>query len=203
MALILASSSPRRQELLRAAGLEFTVRTADLPEVPEPGESPRKFAERMAREKALNVLERGVNRGDCVLGADTVVIVDEILLGKPTDDEDAARMLRLLSGRSHLVTTGVCLVKAGGRSQEKFGGSEFSDRLVDVQSETTQVWMEKLSEKEIKAYVESGEPTDKAGAYAIQGQASRWISRIQGCYFNVVGLPVPVVYRMLREAGCE
>jgi septum formation protein len=157
----------------------------------------------MAREKALNVFQRGVNPGDCVLGADTVVIVDEILLGKPSDEEDAARMLRLLSGRSHLVTTGVCLVKAGDRTQEKFGESEFSDRLVDVQSETTQVWMEKLSEQEIKAYVESGEPTDKAGAYAIQGQASRWISRIQGCYFNVVGLPVPVVYRMLREAGCE
>jgi septum formation protein len=157
----------------------------------------------MAREKALNVFQLGVNPGDCVLGADTVVIMDEILLGKPTDDEDAARMLRLLSGRSHLVTTGVCLVKAGDRTQKKVRESEFSGGWVDVRSETTQVWMEKLSKEEIKAYVATGEPTDKAGAYAIQGQASRWISRIQGCYFNVVGLPVPVVYRMLREAGCE
>ena len=104
MALILASSSPRRQELLRAAGLEFTVRTADLPEVPEPGESPRKFAERMAREKALNVFQRGVNPGDCVLGADTVVIVDEILLGKPSEGRcspDATTSIRQIAPRDH------------------------------------------------------------------------------------------------------
>jgi septum formation protein len=201
MALILASASPRRQELLRAAGIEFTVRAAELAEVPQPGESPQKFAERMAREKAQMVFQKGVKPGDCVLGADTVVIVDDLLLGKPADRADAARMLRLLSGRSHLVTTGVCLVKAGGGAPGKVGQTEFSGGLEDVRSETTQVWMEKLSEQEIKAYVASGEPMDKAGAYAIQGNASRWISRIQGCYFNVVGLPVLLVYRMLREAG--
>ncbi|MGH9493195.1 MAG: Maf family protein, partial [Terriglobales bacterium] len=121
-----------------------------------------------------------------VLGADTVVIIGGKVLGKPRDRKDAARMLRLLSGRTHRVTTAVCLIGPG---------------FEDVRTETTRVTMRKLDEQEIHDYVASGEPMDKAGAYAIQGLASRWISRIEGCYFNVVGLPVPLVYRMLRAHG--
>ncbi len=120
-----------------------------------------------------------------VLGADTVVVVDEHLLEKPTDNADATRMLRLLSGRTHQVITGVCLVALG---------------FEQIEAEITQVVFSPLSEAEIAAYVASGEPMDKAGAYAIQGMASRWVERIEGCYFNVVGLPVPRVYRLLRAA---
>ena len=148
------------------------------------GESPRKFAERLAREKARAIHARNPRR--LILGADTVVLVRGKVLGKPHGRSDAARMLRLLSGRSHRVTTAVCLIGAG---------------FEDVRSETTRVTMRRLSEGEIRGYVLSGEPMDKAGAYAIQGLASRWISRIEGCYFNVVGLPVPLVYRMLRAHG--
>ena len=185
--LVLASASPRRQELLRNAGIAFTVQPADIPEMPLDGEAPSVFAERLAREKALAVLQRRPN--DLVLGADTIVIVDQQILGKPRDSEDALRMLKMLSGRSHEVTTGVCL--AGSAR----GG------FVDVRSETTTVTMTELSEEEIRSYVAMGEPMDKAGAYAIQGRASRWISRIEGDYFNVVGLPVSLVFRMLREQG--
>ncbi|HZR30987.1 MAG TPA: Maf family protein [Terriglobales bacterium] len=192
MALILASASPRRRELLRAAGIEFAVEAANLPEEPRPGEAPRKFAERLAREKARAVFGRQRGPAAWVLGADTVVIVDHAILGKPADEADAARMLRLLSGRTHKVITGVCLV-----------GSRNGEVAEDVRSETTLVHMDPLSAEEIRDYVASGEPMDKAGAYAIQGVASRWISRIEGCYFNVVGLPVPLVHRMMREQGCS
>ena len=123
-----------------------------------------------------------------MLGADTVVVVDGQILGKPSDAEDAARMLRLLSGREHQVITGVCLVVSGRWS---------------VESETTLVTMSEISGKEIDDYVASDEPMDKAGAYAIQGIASRWIPRIEGDYTNVVGLPVALVVRMLREIGCQ
>ena len=219
MPLILASSSPRRQELLRAAGIEFTVEPADLPEVPLPGEPPQQFAERMAREKAHTVAQRYRQPGEWVLAADTVVFVNGEILGKPADapdpTADAARMLRLLSGREHRVITGVCLVQSG--QWPVVSGQKSSDQwpvvsgqnppLVDrrpsaadfIASETTRVWMDKLSENDIRDYIATGEPMDKAGAYAIQGRASRWIPRIEGCYFNVVGLPVPLVYRMLRE----
>ncbi|HYH01082.1 MAG TPA: Maf family protein [Terriglobales bacterium] len=209
--LVLASQSPRRQELLRNAGLEFTTCPADVPEVLGEGEGPTEFARRLARDKAIATLERIAQFGDpkmpqhrslplCpevaaltssvldgslrVLGADTVVIVDEHILGKPQDKQDAARMLRLLSGRRHQVTTGVCLL-----------GQDFED----VRAETTDVTFQELSDDDIRAYIETGEPMDKAGAYAIQGIASRWIPRIEGCYFNVVGLPVSLVCRMLRE----
>ena len=210
MSLILASSSPRRQELLRAAGIEFTVEIANLPEVPHPGEAPQAFAERMAREKAWAVAQRRGRPGEWILAADTVVFVNGEILGKPADAPDpaadAARMLRLLSGREHSVITGVCLLD----SDHWAVASGQKDSVVDrgpsavefvVASETTRVWMNPLSEDDIRGYIAAGEPMDKAGAYAIQGRASRWIPRIEGCYFNVVGLPVPLVYRMLREHG--
>jgi len=182
--LVLASASPRRQELLRNAGILFEVQPADIPEDPLPGEGARECAERLAHEKALAIAEK--RPADVVLGADTVVVIDGQILGKPTDAADAARMLRLLSGRDHEVITGICLV-AGGQWW--------------VASETTRVTLSAISDAEIADYIDSGEPIDKAGAYAIQGVASRWIPRIEGDYSNVVGLPVRLVCRMLREKG--
>jgi len=182
--LILASASPRRSELLCNAGIEFTVLPAHIPEFRRDHESPDEYVCRLAREKAQAVFAQ--QPLDYVLGADTEVIVDGRVLGKPRDPEDAARMLRLLSGRSHVVTTGVCLLGPG---------------VDDTRAETTLVTFDPLSEDQVRSYVASGEPMDKAGAYAIQGIASRWITRLDGCYFNVVGLPVPLLYRMLREHG--
>src|ERR1700675_1600135 len=182
--LVLASASPRRQELLRRAGITFEVQPAHIPEDPLHGEAAKACAERLAREKALAVARQRPH--DCVLGADTVVIVDGQLLGKPSDAADAARMLRLLSGREHQVVTGVCLVVKGQPS---------------VASETPLVAVSEVPDKEIPNYVAGGEPMDKAGAYAIQGIASRWIPRIEGDYNNVVGLPLALVCGMLRQAG--
>ena len=193
--LVLASASPRRQELLRNAGIAFTVYPANIPEVPSPGENPRECAERLAREKALAVsLQRPA---DVVLGADTIVVVDGEILGKPGDTVDAMRMLRLLSGRTHQVITGVCLAGPSLRT----GNQKLETGFNKTSSETTLVTMTKLTEEDIRSYVATGEPMDKAGAYAIQGMASRWIPHIHGDYFNVVGLPVALVFRMLREHG--
>ncbi|MGH9499814.1 MAG: Maf family protein [Terriglobales bacterium] len=186
--LVLASASPRRQELLRNAGIQFVVNPAGVPEIRRDGEEPRAFAERMAREKAVAVFAQRPT--DLVLGADTVVVVDGEMLGKPRDAADARQMLRLLSGRRHEVITGVCLV--GPRLP-----------MGKTISETTVVNMNVFSDDDISAYVKTGEPMDKAGAYAIQGIASRWISRIEGDYFNVVGLPVALVWRMLKETHGE
>lgn len=180
--LVLASASPRRQQLLRKAGIASEVQPAHIPEDPLPGEDAKACAERLAREKALAIAQQRPN--DIVLGADTVVVIGNEILGKPADAADAARMLRMLSGRTHQVITSVCLA-AGGQ--------------LSAASETTLVTMSEISEKEIAGYVATGEPMDKAGAYAIQGIASRWILRIEGDYSNVVGLPVARVYRMLRE----
>ena len=193
--LMLASASPRRQELLRNAGISFTVQPADVDETPLAGESPRGCAERLAREKALAVWR--MRPEDTVLGADTVVVVDATILGKPADASDAVRMLRLLSGRTHEVITGVCLVQPGARGQEP-AKSYAEDPQASIASETTLVTMSEIPEDEIRAYVATGEPMDKAGAYAIQGMASRWIPHIEGDYSNVVGLPVALVRRMLR-----
>ena len=179
--LVLASASPRRQELLRNAGFAFEVQPADIPENVLPGEDAKKYAERLAREKALAVSLQHPH--DTVLGADTIVAVDGQLLGKPANSADATRMLRLLSGRDHEVITGVCLVVKG----QPF-----------VASEITRVTVDRITDQEITDYVATGEPMDKAGAYAIQGIASRWIPRIEGDYSNVVGLPVALVYRLMR-----
>jgi septum formation protein len=182
--LVLASASPRRQELLRKAGISFEVQPADIPEDPLPGEGPQACAERLAREKALVVARQRPH--DTVLGADTLVVVEGEILGKPLDAADAARMLRTLSGRRHQVITGVCIVHDGGSS---------------AASEITSVMMTDIPDQEIAEYAATGEPMDKAGAYAIQGLASRWIPRIEGDYSNVVGLPIALVWRMLKEAG--
>ncbi len=189
--LILASASPRRQELLRNAGVDFVVQPSQIPEVPLPAEKPQVFAERIAQEKARTVYQR--NRGEYVLSADTVVIVDEHILNKPEDALDAARMLRMLSGRAHLVTTAVCLIGPDSYRPQGF--------FEDVRCETTRVTFNSLTHADIEAYIATGEPMDKAGAYGIQGLASRWIPRIEGDYFNVVGLPVALVYHILREHG--
>jgi septum formation protein len=181
--LVLASASPRREELLRNAGIKFDVQPADIPEAPQPGECAKDCAERLAREKAVAVASRRPH--DRVLGADTIVVVDGQILGKPTDAADAARMLRAISGRKHQVITGLCLVVKGEPA---------------VASETTEVTVNEIADNEIADYIATGEPMDKAGAYAIQGIASRWIARIEGDYSNVVGLPVALVWRMLRQA---
>jgi septum formation protein len=208
--LVLASASPRRHELLRNAGISFTVQPADIDETPLAGEPPRECAERLAREKALAVWRSRPQ--DRVLGADTIVVVDETILGKPVVVDDAVRMLGLLSGRVHQVITGVCLVGtvASGpwpvvseaeRSKSRSLSYEIlrtENRELRTASETTLVTMSELSEDEIREYVATGEPMDKAGAYAIQGMASRWIPRIEGDHSNVVGLPVALVYAMLR-----
>jgi len=180
--LVLASASPRRAELLRNAGIDFVVDPAHVPEEPQKGEPPLDFAMRVAREKARTVARRHPDAA--VLGADTIVVLGHEILNKPADSSDALRMLRRLSGHVHVVTTAVCLVRAGGE---------------DVRAETTRVTMAPFTDAEAHAYVATGEPMDKAGAYAIQGWASRWVTRIEGDYFNVVGLPVALVWRMLQE----
>ena len=195
--LILASASPRRRELLTQAGLTFEVRPAHIPEEPKPNEDAIAYVVRLAREKAQAVFneitraaagETGENEPGAlvVLGADTTVTVDNHILGKPEDRADAARMLRLLSGRTHRVITGVALVTA---------------QRVEVAAEVTGVTFRSLSEDEIAAYIATDESMDKAGAYAIQGLAARWIPRIQGDYFNVVGLPIALVTTMLESFG--
>ena len=179
--LILASASPRRHELLLAAGIDHRVQPTNIPEVRLPDELPAKFVCRLAAEKA-----RGISPGpgEMVLAADTVVCLDGQTFGKPTDDSDAARMLRLLSGRTHLVHTGIHL-----RSQ--------TQTVTDLA--TTEVEFITLTDWEIERYTRSGEGKDKAGAYAIQGLASKFVRRIQGCYHNVVGLPVSLVYSHLKS----
>lgn len=187
MELVLASSSPRRQELLRAAGIGFEVRPSNVPEELLRGEAPAEFSERLAREKGSAVWKAIANDPrKIVLAADTIVVVDEHILGKPVNVGDAARMLRLLSARSHEVITSVCLLGKG---------------VSEVRSERTTVFVSSISEREIADYIASGEPMDKAGAYGIQGLFSRWIPRVEGDYTNVVGLPIALVYRMLLAHG--
>ena len=183
--LILASASPRRRELLTQAGFNFRVHPAHIPEDLQAGEDPIAYVTRLAREKARAVYDQlaAAEPRIAVLGADTTVTLDNHILGKPEDAADAARMLRLLSGSTHRVITGVSLVSAVG---------------VQTAAEVTAVQFLTLSDAEIEAYVATGEPMDKAGAYAIQGRAARWIPRIEGCYFNVVGLPIALVATLLE-----
>jgi nucleoside triphosphate pyrophosphatase len=185
MRLILASKSPRRQELLATAGFEFDVQPSHIEEIPLPGEQAEEFARRIARDKALAIAASAAP-GTLILGADTVVARNGEILGKPADPADAERMLRILSGATHRVMTGICVVRA--------------PQTVEAWThETTFVTFRELDTEEIAGYVASGEPFDKAGGYAIQGLASRFVTRIEGCYFNVVGLPVPMVYEIVRS----
>lgn len=181
--LVLASASPRRRELLTAAGLEFEVLAVDVDETPLEGERADDHVRRLALQKARAALAQ---RPDAiVLGADTIVCVDGDILGKPRDGADAEAMLRRLSGRDHEVLTGVAVIS----------GQSVDSPLVEIAR--TRVWCAALSNDEITWYVESGEPMDKAGGYAIQGLASRFVTRIEGSYSNVVGLPVSLAYQML------
>jgi len=184
--LILASASPRRAELLTAAGFEFDVMPADVDETPAPGENPLQYALRVARDKANTTRARCRESGATILSADTIVVAGGKILGKPQDSEDARRMLRLLSGGVHEVHTAVVVRR---------GPAELSQVV------TTQVWFQPLDESEISWYVDSREPEGKAGAYAIQGRAARFIERIDGSWSNVVGLPVATVYHLLQELG--
>jgi septum formation protein len=179
--LVLASQSPRRAEILGSAGIPFQVRVANIDETPLPGEQPEPYVRRLAGEKALAI---PADPSETVLAADTTVVVGGEMLGKPADAADARRMLRLLAGRRHEVITGIALRRASGLT---------CDHAV------TAVWFAPMTDAEIDAYVASGEPMDKAGAYAIQGLASKFIPRIEGCYFNVVGLPIALVYRHLES----
>lgn len=183
--LILASGSPRRLELLRLAGLDPDVQPANVDERARTGEGPAAHVRRLARAKAC--VGRDASPGSAVLGADTVVVVDDDLLGKPCDDAHAAQMLRRLSGRAHIVMTGVALVDRGGR---------VADQVV-----STRVVMTALSPERIARYIATGEPLDKAGAYAIQGRAGAFVQRIEGSWTNVVGLPLVETLEMLAEAG--
>ena len=178
--LILASQSPRRRELLATAGIPFTVRVREVEEIRAPGEPPDAYARRLAYAKAEAAWE---GRNEIVLGADTIVVLDQDVLEKPRNAADARAMLRRLAGREHTVITGICLRHPGG---------------VHIDSTATRVRFTPLTEAEIDAYVASGEPMDKAGAYAIQGLASKFVERVEGCYFNVIGLPLSQVYRYLK-----
>jgi nucleoside triphosphate pyrophosphatase len=197
MRLILASASPRRAELLTAAGFAFEVRVTHVDETPRVGESPRDYVLRVAKEKAMAASLEGRLKpappGDLegaaretILAADTTVVVDGEILGKPVDDDDARRMLARLSGRAHEVLTGLSIRQ----------GTEERSTV-----ESTAVWFKLLSDQEIAWYLDSGEGRDKAGAYAIQGLGSRFIPRIDGSYSNVVGLPVATVHRLLLETA--
>jgi len=181
--LILASQSPRRRELLERAGIPFSVRIADIDESVRDGELPQSYVRRLAAQKALAV-PRGA--GESVLAADTTVVLGDEILGKPADAADAVRMLTALAGRSHEVVTGICL-----RHEQD----------IYIDAAVTKVHFGPMTAAQIDAYVATGEPMDKAGAYGIQGFASRYITGVEGCYLNVVGLPVSLVCRYLAKAS--
>ncbi len=183
--LLLASASPRRLELLRALGLEPLVRPADVDETLRPGEDPHDAAERLARAKAAAVAA-AAPAGSVVLAADTIVVLDGEALGKPRDGDDARRMLRALRGRGHDVVTGVALARDG---------------ILVSGRETTEVLFAPMTDEEVDAYVASGEPADKAGAYALQGLGGLFVERITGTPSNVIGLPFRLVRRLGAEVG--
>jgi len=183
--LVLASKSPRRAELLRAVGWEFEAVAANIDEMRLESEDAVSYVKRLAQAKAETVA--GKTSAGLVLGADTVVVIDGEILGQPRDDEDAHRMLRLLNGKWHEVLTGIALMRAGQTSQA----------LIDHQ--TTRVHFAELSSDEIDWYVSTGEPNGKAGAYAIQGRGALFIKEIRGDYFNVVGLPLRLIYELVSD----
>ncbi len=187
MTLILASASPRRAELLAAAGFAFEVSAADVDETPGDSEPAHAYALRVARDKAAVVTDRRGGPGTVVLAADTVVVAAGLTLGKPVDLDDARRMLRILANSAHEVHTAVVVRVAAGESAEVV---------------TTRVHFLPMDEAEIAWYVASGEPEGKAGGYAIQGRAARFIERIEGSWSNVVGLPIATVHRLLKRVGC-
>ncbi len=194
MPIILASASPRRAELLRAAGIDFDVKPANVDEQVHDGESAEAYVVRIARDKARVVSTQLPDR--VVLAADTTVVVGGQILGKPEDAGDARRMLRLLSGRAHEVLTGVCVNVPRAEAGAPL------DRC-DARISRTHVEFAALTDEEVEWYVKSGEPMDKAGAYAIQGLASRYVTKIDGSYSNVVGLPVALVYELLKSIGAR
>ena len=190
MKLILASASPRRAEILRNAGIQFEIRKTDVDESRIVGELPGDYVRRLALAKALSAATEYRDPVDetLILGADTVVVVDADILGKPASQDDARSMLRRLSGRIHEVHTGLALLRKPGTMQ----------RVVE---EITRVHFASLSEREIEDYIATGEPFDKAGAYGIQGIGGRYVTRIEGCYFNVMGLPLAQLWSLLCEVG--
>ena len=188
--LILASGSPRRAEILTSVGWKFTKDSADIDESERAGESPEDYVQRLAREKAEAVARKHTDA--IVLGADTTVVIDHQIIGKPVDLTDAKRMLKMLSGNWHEVLTGVALVKTNPQSAIRNPKS-----VVAIQS--TRVKFAEMSDEEIEFLAENGEPLDKAGAYAVQAQAALFIEGIQGDYWNVVGLPVSLVYELVKK----
>jgi len=203
--LILASASPRRRELLAQHGIAFEVVPSDIPEVPRPDETPEAFAQRAAREKALAVAQ--CCGGRWILGADTVVAIDGLILGKPADHADAQRMLRLLSGRVHRVLTAVALVEpAGGvtflarpRGSLQAAESDGLPRHVEELLVASEVEFRHLTAAEIDDYLATDEPFDKAGAYAVQGLGANFVQQVRGSLSNVIGLPMEVVTALLRR----
>src|SRR5882762_4397859 len=187
MKLILASASPRRAEILHSAGLSFTVVSSAVDETPLPGESAKQMVQRLAAAKAGLAAARAVGPA-IVIAADTLVTLEGSVMGKPRTTDDARQMLEKLSGRTHSVITGVALIRLPDAERREF-------------IETTQVHFAAISRDEIGKYLASGEPFDKAGSYAIQGVGGRFIPRIDGCYFNVVGLPLARLCRELAELG--
>ena len=191
MKLILASASPRRAEILRNAGISFETYSAMIDESRRPGELRGDYVRRLALAKARAAVEALPDSGERVfIGADTVVVADGEILGKPSSDVEAARMLRLLSGSVHEVHTGLAAVR---RPRPMEG----------IVEEVTRVTFAPLSDDEIGSYIATGEPFDKAGAYGIQGIGGRYVTRIEGCYFNVMGLPLARLWSLLREFGLE
>jgi septum formation protein len=192
MKLILASASPRRAEILRNAGIQFEIRKTDVDESRIVGELPGDYVRRLALAKALSAAAEYRDPIDktLILGADTVVVVDADILGKPASQDDARSMLRRISGRIHEVHTGLAVLRKPGTMQ----------RVVE---EITRVHFASLTEREIEDYIATGEPFDKAGAYGIQGIGGRYVTRIEGCYFNVMGLPLARLWSLLRELGWE
>jgi septum formation protein len=189
MKLILASASPRRAEILRNAAIPFEVRAVLLDETRRPSELRGDYVRRVALGKARAAAGESAESGDCLfVGADTIVVAGDEILGKPSSEAEARRMLRLLSGSVHEVHTGVAVVRRPG----------LMEGIID---ETTRVTFAALSDEDIENYLATGEPFDKAGAYAIQGVAGRYITRIEGCYFNVVGLPLARLFSLLRDFG--